>query len=138
VSLKKRQVHLYKFLVTLPGINASKWTPLGPIHTSNCVVDETAYIWLAEDLVEGKGTFQPFYGDSLEIKADPDGDEVLRTRRIPLSQAIKEAQAGKIYDSMTVVGLYKAFHFLQSREKVRSQFFLKISFVESCIACLRT
>jgi 8-oxo-dGTP pyrophosphatase MutT (NUDIX family) len=37
------------------GLFASKWSPLGPIHTSNSVVDETGYLWLAEDLTEGKG-----------------------------------------------------------------------------------
>lgn len=83
------------------GLTAAHWHPLGPVHPSNSVVDETGYLWLAEDLTLGE--------------AAPDGDEVLKTRRVPLGEALAMATSGAIVDALSVVGLFRAAAFLAAR-----------------------
>jgi 8-oxo-dGTP pyrophosphatase MutT (NUDIX family) len=82
------------------GYQAARWTPLGPVHTSNSTIDESAYLWLAQDLSAGQ--------------AAPDGDEVLEVREMPLAQALAMAQDGRIFDAMSIIGLYRAAHLLHS------------------------
>ncbi len=80
------------------GIVAELWTDLGPLHLSNSVSDETGVVFLAQNL-----TFGP---------AHPEGDEVLAIRRLPLSEAWQMALDGRITDSVSIVGLARAVHFL--------------------------
>jgi 8-oxo-dGDP phosphatase len=83
------------------GLLAGTWTPLGRVHTSNCVTDELGLLWLAEDLVAGQ--------------SDPDGTEVLRTWRLPLDDAVTMALDGRLTDSLTVAGLLRATAHLRRR-----------------------
>jgi 8-oxo-dGDP phosphatase len=83
------------------GLVARSWTPLGRVHTSNCVTDELGLLWLAEDLVEGAD--------------DPDDTEVLRTWRLPLAEAVDMAADGRLTDSLTVAGLLRAARLLEQR-----------------------
>ena len=85
------------------GLVASSWTPLGRVHTSNCVTDELGLLWLAEDLVEGP--------------QDPDDTEVLRTWRLPLAEAVELAADGRLTDSLTVAGLLRTARLLDQRRR---------------------
>lgn len=82
------------------GLEAARWTYLGETHTSNSVTDEVGCIFLAEELTAG----QP----------EPDGTERLRLWRLPLRQAWAMALSGEIPDAISIVGLARAVHFLDS------------------------
>jgi 8-oxo-dGTP pyrophosphatase MutT (NUDIX family) len=83
------------------GLTARRWTPLGPLHTSNSVTDERALLYLAEDLVEGE--------------AAPDPTEHLVPWRLPLAAAVAMALDGRITDAVSVVGLLRAERLLRQR-----------------------
>ena len=80
------------------GLTASLWTDLGLFHLSNSVTDEAGQIFLAQNLT---------FGD-----AQPEGDEVLALRRLPLLEAYAMAMDGRITDGVSVIGLARAVHFL--------------------------
>jgi 8-oxo-dGTP pyrophosphatase MutT (NUDIX family) len=82
------------------GIAAARWTFLGEAHLSNSVTTELGCAFLAEDL-----TFGP---------AAPDGTEELRVRRLPFAEAVAMALRGEITDSLSIIGLLRAKHFLDS------------------------
>jgi 8-oxo-dGTP pyrophosphatase MutT (NUDIX family) len=79
------------------GLTASNWTDLGPFHLSNSVTDEVGQIFLAQDLTAGD--------------AQPEGDEVLAVRRLPLTEAYAMAMDGRITDGVSIIGLARAVHF---------------------------
>lgn len=81
------------------GLVARSWIPLGEIHTSNSVTDETAFIWLARDLTEGE--------------PDPEPNEQLETKRVPFQEAVQQALDGRLTDSITVVALLRAARIVQ-------------------------
>ena len=80
------------------GLTASLWTDLGPFHLSNSVTDETGQIFLAQNLTEGN--------------AEPEGDEVLSVRRLPLAEAYAMAMDGRITDGVSIIGLARAVRHL--------------------------
>ena len=80
------------------GLTASLWTDLGPFHLSNSVTDEEGRIFLAQGLTEGE--------------AEPEGDEVLVVRRLPLREAYEMAMDGRITDGVSVIGLARAMRHL--------------------------
>ncbi len=80
------------------GLTASLWTDLGPFHLSNSVTNETGQVFLAQDLTLGD--------------AQPEGDEVLRVRRLPLAEACEMAMDGRITDGVSIIGLARAVRFL--------------------------
>ncbi len=82
------------------GITAARWTYLGEVHLSNSVSDETGCVFLAEDLTYGE--------------AEPDGTEELGLWRLPFAEAVQRALTGEISDSLAVIGLLRADHFLRS------------------------
>ena len=67
------------------GITANKWTHLLDIHTSNSVTDEFGLCYLAEDLDFGK--------------AEPEETELLKVRKLPLTEAIEMVLNNEITDS---------------------------------------
>jgi len=73
------------------GLTAQKWEHILTMHLSNSVSDEKAYIWIATDLKSGT--------------ASPEETELLKIKKIPLTQAFDEVKAGKITDSMTVAAI---------------------------------
>jgi 8-oxo-dGTP pyrophosphatase MutT (NUDIX family) len=75
------------------GQTARHWMPLMTLHTSNCITDEVAYLFLAWGLEQGTAT--------------PDETEVLATRRVPFAEAIAMAMRGAITDAMTLASLFK-------------------------------
>ena len=80
------------------GLTASIWTDLGPFHLSNSVTNETGQVFLAQDLTAGD--------------AQPEGDEVLSVRRLPLAEAYAMAIDGRITDGVSIIGLARAVNWL--------------------------
>ncbi len=76
------------------GITAALWTDLGAFHLSNSVTNEAGRIFLAQDLTLGD--------------AEPEGDEVLAVRRLPLTDAYQMAMDGRITDAVSIIGLARA------------------------------
>ncbi len=85
-------------LVEETGITATEWIDLGPFHLSNSVTDEAGRVYLARGLE---------FGDSR-----PDGDEVLRTWRLPLEEAYAMCMDGRITDAVSIIGITRAVHWL--------------------------
>lgn len=79
------------------GFAAREWRALGgPLHLSNCLTDEVAYLYEARDL-------HPCQAGHV-----PDATEVLRVKRIAFDEALAMSQDGRITDAMTVVALLRA------------------------------
>ena len=83
------------------GLTASLWTDLGLFHLSNSVTNETGQVFLAQELTHGD--------------AQPEGDEVLQVRRLPLSEAYAMAMDGRITDGVSIIGLARAVRWLERR-----------------------
>jgi ADP-ribose pyrophosphatase len=75
------------------GLIAQKWTKLMRIHTSNSVTDEYGYVYLAEELTQGKMNW--------------DETEELLVKKLPLDEAVKMVSNGTITDAISVAGLLK-------------------------------
>lgn len=89
------------------GLTALRWTYLGDLHTSNSVTDEVGAVFLAEELTQGESR--------------PEGTERLEIRRLPLEEAYRMAMAGEITDSLAVIGLARAWAYLQSGRQLPIQ-----------------
>ncbi len=76
------------------GLSASKWNLLLEIHTSNSVTDELGYIFIAEDLTQGETEFEE--------------TEDLKIMYLPFGEALEMAMDGRITDSLSLAGLFKA------------------------------
>lgn len=76
------------------GLSANKWTPLMTMHLSNCVSNEVAHIFIAQDLTEGI--------------AEPEETEDLVVKKIPFAEAYAMVMNGEITDSITVAAILKA------------------------------
>ena len=75
------------------GLEASKWTEIMQIHTSNSVTDETGIVFLAEELSQGE--------------MDWDETEMLEVKVVSLKSAIDMVMSGKITDAISIAGLLK-------------------------------
>jgi 8-oxo-dGTP pyrophosphatase MutT (NUDIX family) len=84
------------------GLTARRWTSLGTAATSNCVTDEIAHFFLAEDLTEGDPT--------------PDETEALEVKVVPFAEAHEMVRRGEIQDAMSIIALYRARDLLEERE----------------------
>jgi ADP-ribose pyrophosphatase len=76
------------------GYRAAHWTELATFHPSPGFCDEELRVFLAEDLMEGRGATE--------------ADEHLETARIPLTEALEWIEAGRIVDAKSIVGLLRA------------------------------
>ena len=77
------------------GLVASCWQQLGPpVHLSNCFSTEVAMLYLAEGLTE--------------VGANPDGNEQLALKCVPLAGAVAQVRNGAITDAMSVIALERA------------------------------
>jgi 8-oxo-dGTP pyrophosphatase MutT (NUDIX family) len=76
------------------GLQATTWTLLMQIHTSNSVTDEEGFIFLAEQLTQGDA-------DREATEAD------MVVKKIPLRHAVAMVMNGEITDSLSVAGLLK-------------------------------
>jgi 8-oxo-dGTP pyrophosphatase MutT (NUDIX family) len=75
------------------GITAQAWSMVARIHTSNSVTDEEGFVYLAQNLVFGE--------------SEPEETEVLKVRKVHLSEAIEMCMRNEITDSISVIGLMK-------------------------------
>ncbi len=76
------------------GLTARRWSMIQRVHLSNSVSDEEGLLYLAEDLTTG-----------LHALEDTEAD--LKVWKLPLWEAISMVEAGKITDSLSVIGLLK-------------------------------
>jgi 8-oxo-dGTP pyrophosphatase MutT (NUDIX family) len=76
------------------GLTADRWTVIQRTHLSNSVSDEEGFIFLAEDLKEGK----------LELE-DTEAD--MKVWKLPFKDALTMVLDGKITDSLSVMGILK-------------------------------
>jgi 8-oxo-dGTP pyrophosphatase MutT (NUDIX family) len=74
------------------GLTAKHWTKLTHFHTSNSVTDEEGFIFLAEQLTEGKNQLE-------ETEAD------LIVKKTSFVEALRMVMDGEITDSMSVAGI---------------------------------
>jgi ADP-ribose diphosphatase len=74
------------------GYTASRWQRIVRYYASPGFVDETMAIYVARDLRRGK--------------AQPEEDEAIRTRLVPLSSVVHMAASGKIRDGKTLIGIF--------------------------------
>jgi 8-oxo-dGTP pyrophosphatase MutT (NUDIX family) len=81
------------------GLEAQHWKLLQIAHTSNCVTDEVAYIYLARGL---RRICDP----------DPEPTEQLRLQTLPLEEALDRVARGEIRDAVSVIGLLRAAQWL--------------------------
>jgi 8-oxo-dGTP pyrophosphatase MutT (NUDIX family) len=93
-------------LVEETGITAEEWIDLGGFDLSNSVTNETGYVFLARKLTFGE--------------ARPDGDEVLRIRRLPLAEARQMCLDGRITDAVTIIGVFRAWEWLTAPHPPRA------------------
>jgi len=89
------------------GLTGTEWIPLGKLHTSNSVTDETAHLWLVRGLSQGPNELDSTEGD-IEVK------------RIPFTEAVEMALDGQMTDAISVVSLLRANHWLK-KEKHRTK-----------------
>lgn len=73
------------------GLTAARWEHLLDLHTSNSVTDESGAIFLARGLTRGE----------MALEATED----IEVLCVPLEEAINWIFAGKITDSLTIMGL---------------------------------
>src|SRR5665213_2865486 len=75
------------------GIEARDWVDLGPFDLSNSVTDEIGYVYLARNLS---------YRES-----EPEGDEVLNVRKLPLADVRQMCLDGQITDGVTIIAIFR-------------------------------
>ena len=75
------------------GLEARRFDEIMRMHTSNCITDEKAIIFVAREL------------NSCE--AQPDPTEQLQLVRVPFSEAVTAVMEGRITDAMSVAGILK-------------------------------
>ena len=80
------------------GLTAKHWTQIMRIHTSNSVTDEEGFIFLAQELTEGKSAFEE--------------TEDLALQKLPFADALEMVMQGKITDSLSIAGILKAARIL--------------------------
>lgn len=81
------------------GLTADHWREVLQMDLSNSITDERVIGFLATGLNAGE--------------PEPDGTEVLDTRRVHFLDALDEAMSGQIRDSLTVAMLLRAYYMAQ-------------------------
>jgi 8-oxo-dGTP pyrophosphatase MutT (NUDIX family) len=74
------------------GLQAKSWKQIIRLHTSNSVTDEEGFVFLAEDLEQGKNELE-------ETEAD------MEVWKLPLREALDMVTSGKITDSISVMAI---------------------------------
>jgi 8-oxo-dGTP pyrophosphatase MutT (NUDIX family) len=85
------------------GLEATDWQQIMEFHLSNSVSDEWGVAFLARGLTQGQ--------------SDPEDTEDIRTRRLPLSEAVAMTMDGRITDAITMLALQRV-HLLQQQGKL--------------------
>lgn len=82
-------------------LEAKKLTYLTEFYTSPGYTNEKIHLFLAEDLVE--------------VEANPESGEFIEKVIMPLDELIRMIDRGKIMDSKTIIGIYKARRYLEEK-----------------------
>ena len=83
------------------GFTAQRWQRAFKYFASPGFMDETMAVYLAQGLRQGK--------------AQPEADESIRTRLIPMSDAVQKILKGTIRDGKTIAGVLWLEHHLRNR-----------------------
>ncbi|HEX9952505.1 MAG TPA: NUDIX hydrolase [Rubricoccaceae bacterium] len=83
------------------GLQATRWTPLGPTYPGIGYSDEVIHLFLAEGIEDASGT--------------TDDDEHVVPVRMPITEAVAMARRGDIADGKTALALLLADAVLASR-----------------------
>lgn len=83
------------------GLTAKRWTPLGSTHPHNSSCTVVYYFFLAQDLAPGPSS--------------PDQTELLTHKLMPFDELFRMVQSSEVMDSVTVVAMYRAWHYLNGR-----------------------
>lgn len=75
------------------GLSAERWSEIMMLHPSNSITDEVGYVYLAEVLSPGPTSFEE--------------TEDIEVRCLPLAEAVKMAQDGRITDAISVAALFR-------------------------------
>lgn len=75
------------------GLVGGRWRELMRLHTSNCITDELAIVYVTEELTLGERA--------------PEETEDLCVRLLPFSEALEWALDGRITDAISVAALLK-------------------------------
>ncbi|MDB5226801.1 MAG: hydrolase [Bacteroidota bacterium] len=75
------------------GLTANKWTQICITNTSNSITDETAFLFLAQELSH--------------TETEPDETELLQIKKVSLNEAFSMAMDGEIKDAMSLIALFK-------------------------------
>ena len=81
------------------GLTAKKWRQIMKTHLSNSVSDEVGFIFLAEDIKEGKSQKEPTEAD-------------MKAWKLPFKEALKMVLTGKITDALSIAGILKVARIL--------------------------
>jgi 8-oxo-dGTP pyrophosphatase MutT (NUDIX family) len=76
------------------GYHAARLTHVSTYHTSKSVVDETAHLFIGEDLAPAA--------------LPPDETEFIDVRPVPFTEALRMVLSGDIVDSMTIIAVLHA------------------------------
>ncbi len=95
---ESRQEAAQRELAEEIGYRAGKLTWLSTLHTSKSVMDETAHLFLGEDLVKAALL--------------PDDTEFIEVRPLPFKTVLQMVLRSEITDSMTVIGVLHAARLL--------------------------
>ena len=77
------------------GLAAGRFELLGgEVHISNCISNERAHFFLAQDLKD--------------IGAAPEVTEQLQVRKVPLRECLDMIERGKLQDAMSIIALQRA------------------------------
>jgi len=87
------------------GHHALRLTHLSTYHTSKSVMDETAHLFLAAELV------------AAEVL--PDDTEFITVRRFPFEVALGMVLSGEIVDSMTIIAVLRAHQLRENTARQR-------------------
>jgi ADP-ribose pyrophosphatase len=78
------------------GYRAGRLTRLSSFHTSKSVMDETAHLFIGEELAG--------------LERPPDETEFIEVRAFPFSDALQMVLQGEIVDGMTIIAILHAAH----------------------------
>jgi len=76
------------------GYRAGRLVPVRTFHTSKSVVDETAHLFLAEELIK--------------VDSPRDATEFIEVRPFPFRQVLEMVLSGEIVDGMTIISVLLA------------------------------
>jgi ADP-ribose pyrophosphatase len=88
------------------GLQATEWIYLDTLYTSNCFTNEIGHIFLARNLTQHR--------------AQPEQTEMLQIKKVAFMEAYKMVINFEIKDAIAIIGIMRAYHWLQERDIIRT------------------